>query len=156
MLETFKMITAVAAMSSISFAAVAQDATTPAEEVPATTEEATVAPEEVAVAEVIFVGDIKKGKKIFKKCKACHSVKAGKNGVGPSLSGIIGAQAASVEGFKYSKAMKEAGLTWNAANLTAFLTKPKALVKGTKMSFGGLKKEADVENLLAYLADATK
>ena len=152
--KTLSMLVAIAAMSSTGFTAVAQDTTTTTEEAPIVTEE--IVTEEVTLEAAVFTGDIKKGKKVFKKCKACHSVKAGKNGAGPSLHGIIGAQAAAVEGFKYSKAMKESGLTWDVANLTAFLTKPKALVKGTSMSFGGLKKEADVENLLAYLADATK
>ncbi|KAB7614262.1 c-type cytochrome [Amylibacter sp. SFDW26] len=151
--KTLNMLVVITAMSSTSFAAIAQDTAT-TEEAPAVTEEA--ATEEATLEAVVFAGDIKKGKKVFKKCKACHSVKAGKNGAGPSLHGIIGAQAAAVEGFKFSKAMKESGITWDAENLTAFLTKPKAFVKGTNMSFGGLKKEADVENLLAYLADATQ
>ena len=103
-----------------------------------------------------FAGDIEKGKKVFKKCKACHSVKAAKNGVGPSLHGIIGAKAGAAEGYKYSKAMAGSGLTWDAETLTAFMQGPKALVKGTKMSFRGLKKDADIENLLAYLTDAAK
>ncbi len=158
--KTLNMLVAIAAMSSIGFAAVAQDATKPAEEVTAVTEDVTeetaAVPEDEAIDAVVFAGDIKKGKKVFKKCKACHSVKAGKNGAGPSLHGIIGAQAAVVEGFRYSKAMKESGVVWDADSLAAFLTKPKVFMKGTKMSFGGLKKETDVENLLAYLADATQ
>lgn len=106
-----------------------------------------------ATAEMAFAGNAKAGKKVFKKCKACHQVKAGKNGVGPSLHNIIGAKAATVEGYNYSKAMEISGLTWDAETLTAFLTKPKAVVKGTKMAFNGLKKEKDIENLLAYLAE---
>jgi len=145
MFKTFKTMAATLAVSSFGAVAFADDVVKPAETTQTPTVEA-----------VVFAGDIAKGKRIFKKCKACHSVKADKNGVGPSLHGIIGAQAAAVEGYKYSKAMKASGLTWDVENLTAFLTKPKGLIKGTKMSFGGLKKEADIENLLAYLADATK
>ncbi len=152
MLKTLKMITALTAISSIGSATYADEAVKPE----ADAAETTATEADTSLAAAVFTGDIAKGKKVFKKCKACHSVKAGKNGAGPSLKGIIGAQAASVEGFKYSKAMKESGLIWDAANLAAFMKKPKELVKGTNMSFGGLKKEADIENLLAYLADATK
>ncbi|WP_343561858.1 c-type cytochrome [Kiloniella sp. b19] len=104
----------------------------------------------VGAADVIE-GDIKKGKKLYRGCKACHSLKAGKNGVGPSLNGIIGASAAAVEGYKYSKAMKDSGLVWDQANLTAFLSNPKGLVKGTKMQYRGIKKESDIQDLLAYI-----
>jgi len=101
---------------------------------------------------VALAGDAKKGKKVFRKCKACHKVKEGKNGAGPSLYQILGANAASVEGFKYSQAMIDSGLVWNAETLTTFLKKPKALVPGTKMAFGGLKKENQIVDLIAYLA----
>jgi len=101
---------------------------------------------------VALAGDAKKGKKVFRKCKACHKVKEGKNGAGPSLYQILGANAASVEGFKYSQAMIDSGLVWNAETLTTFLKKPKALVPGTKMAFGGLKKEKQIVDLIAYLA----
>lgn len=98
-------------------------------------------------------GDIAKGEKVFKKCKACHAVGEGaKNRVGPILNGVVGREAAMVEGYKYSKAMKAAGLTWDEETLTAYLTKPRKTVKGTKMAFAGLKKEADLENVIAYLS----
>lgn len=96
-------------------------------------------------------GNIKAGKKIFKKCKACHDVKEGKNKVGPSLYNIVGATAGKVEGFKYSKAMAESGLVWDDANLRAFVTKPKELVPGNRMAFAGLKKEKQIDDLIAYL-----
>ncbi len=107
-------------------------------------------------AQTVFAGDVKKGKKIFKKCKACHSMKPGKNGVGPSLHSIIGKQSGAADGYKYSKAMKGANITWDAANLNTYLTKPKTLVPGTKMSFGGLKKAKDIENLLSYIQAESK
>ena len=101
-------------------------------------------------------GDAAKGEKVFKKCKACHAVGDGaKNKVGPALNGIVGATAGKVADFKYSKAMIEAGeggLVWDEANLAAYLTKPKDLVKGTKMSFAGLKKEQDRADVIAYLS----
>lgn len=99
-------------------------------------------------------GDAEAGKKVYKKCAACHSIKAGKKKVGPSMAGIVGRAAASVEGFKYSKAMKaygEGGAAWDDATLDAFLTKPKKAVKGTKMGFRGLKKEEQRADLIAYL-----
>ncbi|MFT6582352.1 MAG: cytochrome c [Alphaproteobacteria bacterium] len=95
--------------------------------------------------------DAGKGAKTFKKCKACHSLKAGKKKVGPSLHGVFGNQAAKMKGFKYSKAMKKSGATWDAATLDAFLTKPRKFMKGTKMAFAGLKKKKDRDNVIAYL-----
>lgn len=100
-------------------------------------------------------GDADKGKKVFNKCKACHAVGEGAaNKVGPQLNGIVGAAAGQVEGFKYSDALTEAaagGLVWDEANLAAFLAKPKDFMKGTKMSFAGLKKEDEIEDVIAYL-----
>lgn len=100
--------------------------------------------------------DAAKGKKVYNKCKACHSMKAGKKKVGPSLHNIIGKSAASMEGYKYSKAMKKSGLTWDEETLTKFLKKPRKFVKGTKMSFAGLKKQKHIDNLIAYLKEASK
>lgn len=95
------------------------------------------------------------GEKVFKKCKSCHQVgDKAKNRTGPILNGIVGASAGAVDGFKYSKPMKaaaEEGLVWTDEELAAFLTKPKAYMKGTRMSFAGLKKEADVEAVITYL-----
>lgn len=98
---------------------------------------------------------VAKGEKVFKKCKACHKVGEGaKNSTGPMLNGIVGASAGAVDGFKYSKAMAQAGadgLVWTAEELGAFLTKPKKYMKKTKMSFNGLKKESDRAAVIEYL-----
>lgn len=97
-------------------------------------------------------GDPEKGKKVFRKCKACHKMEEGKNGVGPSLYNIVGREAGSIEGFKYSSAMAESGLTWDVETMTTFLKKPKDLVPGTKMAFAGLKKDKQIADVIAYLS----
>ena len=96
-------------------------------------------------------GDAKAGEKVFRKCKSCHYVDQEKNKTGPHLVNIIGRAAGSVDGFKYSKAMKDSGLTWDEATLAEFLKKPKAYLKGTKMAFAGLKKDQEIVDLIAYL-----
>ena len=96
--------------------------------------------------------DLAKGERVFKKCKSCHTIdESGKKKAGPNLFGVVGRAVAANPEFKYSKALVAYGGTWNLDRLDAFLTKPKAEVKGTKMAFGGLKKEADRVNLIAYL-----
>lgn len=97
-------------------------------------------------------GDPAAGEKVFNQCKACHTVEAGKNRVGPSLHGVVGRKAASVEGFKYSDAMKNSGLTWTPENLDKYLASPKGDVPGNKMAFAGLKKPEDRANVIAYLS----
>ena len=99
-------------------------------------------------------GDVAKGEKVYKRCKACHKVEDGKNGVGPHMFGIVGRDVASVDGYSYSSAMTEYGSgdeVWDVARLTAYLTKPKDEVPGTKMAFAGLKKEQQIVDLIAYL-----
>jgi len=100
--------------------------------------------------------DLAKGEKLFKRCKTCHSLEEGKKKVGPSLFGLFGRTAGSVEGYKYSKAMKESGIVWDEETLDAFLTKPKDLVPKTKMSFPGFKNEQDRIDIIAYLKEATQ
>lgn len=95
---------------------------------------------------------LKAGEKVFRKCKACHKVEEGKNGVGPSLHNIVGKDIASVEGFKYSDALAGMDGVWDAASLDAFLTKPKDFAPGTKMAFPGLKKEDDRAAIILYLS----
>ncbi len=99
-------------------------------------------------------GDAANGEEIFAKCKACHTVEAGKNKVGPSLAGVVGRKSGTAEGFNYSDAMKNAGLTWDEATLNTYLTAPKKLVPGTKMAFPGLPNEQDRLDVIAYLNSA--
>ncbi len=123
---------------------------------PAASEPAKAAagPGEGALA-LLAAADPARGEKIFKKCKACHSIdEGGKNKVGPNLYGVTGRKIASHEGFKYSASMQafaaKAG-NWSFANLAHFIHKPKALVTKTKMAFAGIKKDAQLADLLVYL-----
>ena len=101
-------------------------------------------------------GDAAKGEKIFKKCKTCHSLEAGKKKIGPSLAGLFGRTAGMAEGFKFSKAMKGSGIVWDEETLAEFVAKPKKMVPKTRMTFPGVRKEQDIADLIAYLMEATK
>ena len=101
-----------------------------------------------------LAADVDAGMKVFRKCKACHTLKeGGKSAIGPNLYGVVGRNAATVDGFKYSKAMKESGLVWDEATLTGYLTKPKEFLPGNKMPFPGLKKPEQIENVIAYIVE---
>ncbi len=101
-------------------------------------------------------GDPAKGEKVFKKCLACHAIGPGaKPKVGPPLNGIVGAKWAHFDGYAYSKDIKDgaaAGKVWDQATLDNYLTNPKELAPHGKMSFAGLKKEDEREDVIAYLA----
>lgn len=100
-------------------------------------------------------GDVAKGKKAFNKCKACHTVKAGKHKIGPSLAGIVGAKAGSVAGFKKYNGLKGADWVWDEANLDAYLANPKKFTKAKSGKKAAMtlktKKAATRANLIAYI-----
>ena len=97
-------------------------------------------------------GDPKAGEKVFKKCKACHTIEqGGKNRLGPNLYGIVGRKGGAVEGFKYSNALKEWGGTWTEENLDKYLEKPRNFIPKNRMAFPGLKKKKQRDDVIAYL-----
>ncbi len=97
-----------------------------------------------------------RGKTVFQQCAACHSLKAGENLVGPSLYGVFGRKAASVESYgRYSTAMRAAGVVWDEDTLARFLTSPQGFVAGTSMPFAGIADADRLRELLAYLRAAT-
>lgn len=97
--------------------------------------------------------DVANGEDVFKKCRACHAVgENAKNLVGPLLNGIVGRKSGTVEGFPYSEANKNSGVTWDKATFLKYIKDPKAFMPGNKMAFAGIKDEADAGDLFAYLA----
>jgi cytochrome c len=106
----------------------------------------------VGIATAASAADPAAGEKIFKtQCGICHSAAAGKNGIGPSLFGVIGRKAGSVSGFHYSADHKKLGITWDAVNLDKYLTNPRAMVPDTTMTYAGMKNAAQRADLIAYL-----
>ena len=108
--------------------------------------------EQVDIGQLLAMGDLAHGEKVFKKCSACHMVKSdGKNMIGPNLWGVIGRNAGSLPDYKYSKAMIAHGKEWSFDEMNGFLLKPKEWVKGTKMSYAGLKNAKDRAAVILYM-----
>ncbi len=108
--------------------------------------------EKVDIAKLMSLGDVASGKKIFKKCAACHSiVKGGKNNIGPALYNVVGRKIGVVEDYKYSKALASYDKEWTFEELNGYLIKPAKWIKGTKMAFAGLRKEKDRASVIKYL-----
>ncbi len=100
-----------------------------------------------------WAGDAGAGKTVFTNvCSICHSAQAGQNKIGPSLFGLIGRKTGSVPGYSYSPANQGANLTWDEAMLDKYLQSPRAMIPGTKMTYGGLKDDTKRADLIAYLA----
>ena len=108
--------------------------------------------EKIDIAAIMSLGDTASGEKIFKKCAACHSInKGGKNKIGPALYNVVGRAVGGVDDYKYSKALSSYDKEWTLEELNGFLTKPSSYLKGTKMSYAGLRKETDRASVIKYL-----
>jgi cytochrome c len=109
------------------------------------------AEDEIDFDTILASADADAGAKVFGKCKACHKLDAGANGVGPTLFGVVGRDVAAVDGYGYSPVLVGLDGDWTPDALNGFLENPKGFAKGTKMSFSGLKKIKDRVNIIAYL-----
>jgi len=99
---------------------------------------------------------VAEGAKVFKKCVACHSInEGGSNKIGPALWGVLGRPAGSIPDYKYSKAMATYGKNWSFEEMNGFLIKPKVWIKGTKMSFAGLKNAKERAAVILYMNENT-
>jgi cytochrome c len=113
----------------------------------------------VATAVLVLLGsgsamaqDAAAGEKVFAQCRACHQVgPAAKNAVGPVLNDLFGRPAGSVEGYSYSPANKNSGITWDEATFKEYIQNPRGKIPGTKMVYAGLKDEQRINDLVAYL-----
>lgn len=103
-----------------------------------------------------LTGDAAKGRRVFAKCMACHTVQEGQNRVGPSLYGVVGREAGTVAGFNYSDANANSGITWTEETLFAYLENPQEYIPGTRMIFPGLPAEQDRADVIAYLKSAAE
>ncbi len=110
----------------------------------------------IAAAPGARAADLAAGKQAFNKCRACHKLEKGRNLIGPSLYGLFGRKAGSVEGYSYTEANKKSGIVWNEDTLFEYLKKPQAMIPGTKMIFAGIRSEQERRNLIAFLKEATK
>ena len=116
------------------------------------TSEAAEVVEKVDIAAIMALGDVANGEKIFKKCAACHSInKGGKHKIGPALYNVVGRTVGGVDDYKYSKSLASYGKEWTFEELNGFLLKPASYIKGTKMSYAGLRKEKDRASVIKYL-----
>jgi cytochrome c len=101
--------------------------------------------------------DVSAGERSFAKCRACHQIGEGaRNLVGPELNGLIGRHSGAVEGYSYSAANKNSGLTWDEATFTDYIKDPRAKIPGTKMTFAGIKSEKEINDLIAFLKQFDK
>tara|TARA_Y100000817_G_scaffold288710_1_gene258137 strand:- start:103 stop:633 length:531 start_codon:yes stop_codon:yes gene_type:complete len=106
----------------------------------------------VGINELLAMGSVEHGEKVFKKCSACHMIIAGgKNMIGPNLWGVIGRKTGGISDYKYSKALAAYGKEWSFDEMNGFLIKPSAHIKGTKMAFAGLKNEKDRASVILYM-----
>ena len=106
----------------------------------------------VAMTATASPQDVDNGKAVFGKCRACHQVgEKARNLVGPSLNGLFGRKAGTIEGFRYSEANKTSGIVWDEATFREYIKNPRAKIPGTKMVFAGIRDDRDIDDLIAYL-----
>ena len=106
----------------------------------------------VDIAALMVMGDVASGKKIFKKCAACHSInRGGKNNIGPALYNVVGRKVGAISDYKYSKSLAAYDKEWTFEELNGFLIKPAKWIRGTKMAYAGLRKEKDRASVIKYL-----
>ena len=111
---------------------------------------------QVDISAFLALGNVEDGKKVFKKCAACHSINAdGKNKIGPKLWNVMFRPVGSIADYKYSKALVSYGKEWTWEEMNGFLIKPKEWIKGTKMAFAGLKNEKDRAAVILYMNENT-
>ena len=121
-------------------------------EITATKSKTVEVAEKIDMIALMAQGDALNGEKIFKKCAACHSInKGGANKIGPALYNVVGRAVGGVDDYKYSKALASYGKDWTFEELNGFLKKPASYLKGTKMSYAGLRKEKDRASIIKYL-----
>jgi cytochrome c len=107
----------------------------------------------IALSAPAFAGDPEEGAQVFKRCQACHSIGEGAtNKVGPELNGLFGRTAGTVPDYNYSDANKNSGIVWSPEIFTEYIKNPRGYMPGTAMAFAGLKKDQDIEDITAYLA----
>jgi cytochrome c2 len=100
--------------------------------------------------------DVEKGKALFEQCAACHSLDGTGDYDGPTLKGVIGRKAGSLEDYRYSAAMKRSEVVWDAATVDKYVADPQAFIPGNRMAFAGISDKTQREDLIAFLAVATK
>ena len=105
----------------------------------------------LAAVRPAWAADAAHGKELFRACAACHGADGRGGSLGPTLVGVIGRHAGSVDGFRYSNAMKRSGLVWDEAGLRDYVTNPQAKVKGNRMPYSGVGKAGDADDIVAYL-----
>ena len=111
----------------------------------------------LAAASPALAQDIAAGERSWNKCRACHQIgETAKNLVGPQLNGLFGRHSGSVEGYSYSAANKNSGITWDEAVFAEYIKDPKAKIPGTKMIFAGIKNDKEIQDLIAFLKQYDK
>lgn len=109
-----------------------------------------------ATASSALAGDPAQGQRVWNQCRACHVLDSETNRVGPHLVGIFGREAGAVEGFRYSGVMAESGIVWDEENLRAYLSDPRGFLPGNSMAFAGVRNPTHLDNLIAYMREATE